>query len=106
VRDEIKQPNVSYSGMTDDNIAYIRLDKFLENSAQEVKDAAVTLGKLQPKGMILDLRYNGGGILQEAVKIVNIFVDKDITVVTQKGRNPQKTITYKTLNQPYFRLFH
>jgi carboxyl-terminal processing protease len=102
VRDEIKQPNVSYSGMTDDNIAYIRLDKFLENSAQEVKDAAVTLGKLQPKGMILDLRYNGGGILQEAVKIVNIFVDKDITVVTQKGRNPQKTITYKTLNQPLF----
>lgn len=101
-RDEIKQPNVAYSGMTADNIAYIRLDKFLENSAQEVKDAAVTLGKQQPKGMILDLRYNGGGILQEAVKIVNIFVDKDILIVTQKGRNPQKTITYKTLNQPLF----
>lgn len=102
VRDEIKQPNVSYSGMTADNIAYIRLDKFLENSAQEVKDAAVTLGKLQPKGMILDLRYNGGGILQEAVKIVNIFVNKDVLVVTQKGRNPQKTISYKTLNQPLY----
>ncbi|MNK05654.1 putative CtpA-like serine protease [compost metagenome] len=102
VRDEIRQPNVSYSGMTSDNIAYIRLDKFLENSAQEVKDAATTLGKQQPKGMILDLRYNGGGILQEAVKIVNIFVDKDILIVTQKGRNPQKTISYKTLNQPLF----
>ncbi|WP_235884641.1 S41 family peptidase [Pedobacter hiemivivus] len=102
VRDEIKQPNVSYSGMTADNIAYIRLDKFLENSAQEVKDAATTLGKQQPKGMILDLRYNGGGILQEAVKIVNIFVDKDILIVTQKGRNPQKTISYKTLSQPLF----
>lgn len=101
-RDEIKQPNVAYSGMTADNIAYIRLDKFLENSAQEVKDAAVTLGRQQPKGMILDLRYNGGGILQEAVKIVNIFVDKDILIVTQKGRNPQKTITYKTINQPLF----
>lgn len=102
VRDEIRQPNVSYSGMTSDNIAYIRLDKFLENSAQEVKDAATTLGKQQPKGMILDLRYNGGGILQEAVKIVNIFVDKNILIVTQKGRNPQKTISYKTLNQPLF----
>lgn len=102
VRDEIKQPNVSYSGMTEDNIAYIRLDKFLENAALEVKDAAITLGKLEPKGMILDLRYNGGGILQEAVKIVNIFVDRDVLVVTQKGRNPQKTITYKTLNQPLF----
>ncbi|RZK76208.1 MAG: peptidase S41, partial [Pedobacter sp.] len=90
------QPNVSYSGMTEDNFAYIRLDKFLENSAQEVKDAAVSLSKQQPKGMILDLRYNGGGILQEAVKIVNIFVNKNILVVTQKGRNPQKTIAYKT----------
>ncbi len=102
IRDEIRQPNVSYSGMTDDHIAYIRLDKFLENSAQEVKDAALTLGKLQPKGMVLDLRYNGGGILQEAVKIVNIFVDKDVLIVTQKGRNPQKTISYRTLNQPLF----
>ncbi|WP_316810715.1 S41 family peptidase [Pedobacter heparinus] len=102
IRDEIKQPNVSYSGMTADHIGYIRLDKFLENSAQEVKDAALVLGKQQPKGMILDLRYNGGGILQEAVKIVNIFVNRDILIVTQKGRNPEKTITYKTLNQPLF----
>lgn len=100
VRDEIRQPNVSYSGMTDDHIAYIRLDKFLENSAQEVKDAAVSLNKQNPKGLVLDLRYNGGGILQEAVKIVNLFVDQDILVVTQKGRNPQKTVSYKTLAQP------
>lgn len=102
VRDEIKQPNVSYSGMTEGQIGYIRLDKFLENSAQEVKDAAVALNKEQPKGMILDLRYNGGGILQEAVKIVNLFINKDIMVVTQKGRNPQKTVTYKTLSDPLF----
>jgi carboxyl-terminal processing protease len=99
-RDEIRQPNVSYSGMTEDQFAYIRLDKFLENSAQEVKDAALELNKQQPKGMILDLRYNGGGILQEAVKIVNLFVNKNVLVVTQKGRNPQKTITYKTYADP------
>ncbi|MBC8987285.1 S41 family peptidase [Pedobacter sp. N36a] len=99
-REEIKQPNVSYSGMTDDHFAYIRLDKFLENAGQEVKDAAINLNKQQPKGMIIDLRYNGGGILQEAVKIVNLFVVKDVLVVTQKGRNPQKTITYKTLAEP------
>lgn len=99
-RDEIKQPNVSYSGMTEDHFAYIRLDKFLENAGQEVKDAAIDLNKQQPKGMIIDLRYNGGGILQEAVKIVNLFVNKDVLVVTQKGRNPQKTITYKTLADP------
>ncbi|WP_111636125.1 S41 family peptidase [Pedobacter cryoconitis] len=99
VRDEIKQLNVSYSGMIGD-LAYIRLDKFLENSAQEVQDAAIELNKQHPKGMILDLRYNGGGILQEAVKIVNLFVNKDLVVVTQKGRNPEKTINYKTSNLP------
>lgn len=99
-RDEIKQPNVPYSGMTEDQIGYIRLDKFLENAAQEVKEAALNLNKQQPKGLIIDLRYNGGGILQEAVKIVNLFVNRDVLVVTQKGRNPQKTITYKTQAEP------
>ncbi|SOD20091.1 S41 family peptidase [Pedobacter xixiisoli] len=96
VREEIKQPNVSYSGMLDDQIGYIRLDKFLENSGQEVRDALEQINKQKPKGLILDLRNNGGGILQEAVKIVNLFVDKNVLVVTQKGRNPEKSITYKT----------
>lgn len=99
IREEIKLPNVSYSGIVDD-IAYIRLDKFLENSAQEVKDAVQNLTKKQPKGIVLDLRYNGGGILQEAVKIVNLFVNKDVLIVTQKGRNPEKTISYKTVSDP------
>jgi carboxyl-terminal processing protease len=99
IREEIKLPNVSYSGIIDD-IAYIRLDKFLENSAQEVKDAVQNLTKKQPKGIVLDLRYNGGGILQEAVKIVNLFVNKDVLIVTQKGRNPEKTISYKTVSDP------
>ena len=99
IRDEIRQPNVVYSGMLGD-IAYIRLDKFLENSAREVMNAAVELNKQHPKGMILDLRFNGGGILQEAVKIVNLFVSKDVVVVTQKGRNPEKTINYRTNQMP------
>jgi carboxyl-terminal processing protease len=99
IREEIKLPNVSYSGIVDD-VAYIRLDKFLENSAQEVKDAVQNLTKKQPKGIVLDLRYNGGGILQEAVKIVNLFVNKDVLIVTQKGRNPEKTISYKTVSDP------
>ncbi|SEB21334.1 S41 family peptidase [Pedobacter hartonius] len=99
IRDEIRQPNVIYSGMVGD-IAYIRLDKFLENSAQEVQNAAIELNKQHPRGMILDLRYNGGGILQEAVKIVNLFVSKDMVIVTQKGRNPEKTINYRTNTIP------
>lgn len=99
-REEIKQANVSYSGLLEDQIGYIRLDKFLENAGQEVKLALEEINKQKPKGLILDLRNNGGGILQEAVKIVNLFVDKNILVVTQKGRNPEKSITYKTTANP------
>jgi carboxyl-terminal processing protease len=95
-REEIKQPNVSYSGMVGDGVGYIKLDKFLENSAQEVKDALTNINKENPKGIVLDLRNNGGGILQEAVKIVNLFVNKDQLIVTQKGKNVEKTIAYKT----------
>jgi len=99
-RADINQPNVSYHGMLADNIGYIKLDKFLENSGQEVKDALVDIQKNNPKGLILDLRYNGGGILQEAVKIVNLFVNRDVEVVVQKGKNPDKTISYKTPSNP------
>ncbi|MET0571757.1 MAG: S41 family peptidase [Pedobacter agri] len=99
-REEIKQPNVSYSGMVGDGIGYIKLDKFLENSGQEVKDALLGINKENPKGIVLDLRNNGGGILQEAVKIVNLFIDKDQLVVIQKGKNAEKTITYKTMAAP------
>lgn len=100
VRDEIKQPNVSFSIMLDGNIGYIKLDKFLENSGNEVRDALKELLKHNPKGLILDLRNNGGGILQEAVKIINLFVAKDIVVVSQKGRNPEKNIIYRTIVEP------
>ncbi|HEY0670062.1 MAG TPA: S41 family peptidase, partial [Sphingobacteriaceae bacterium] len=100
VREEIRQPNVSYYGMLGNNVGYIKLDKFLENSGQEVRDALLDLRKNNLNGLVLDLRYNGGGILQEAVKIVNLFVEKDILVVVQKGRNREKTINYKTTGSP------
>lgn len=99
-REEIRQDNVPYYGMLEGHVGYIKLDKFLENSAQEVKDAVLDLKKNELKGLILDLRYNGGGILQEAVKIVNLFVDKGVTVVIQKGRNREKSITYNTFSSP------
>ena len=99
-REEIKQNNVPYYGMLSNNVGYIKLDKFLENSAQEVKVALAELKKNDINGLVLDLRFNGGGILQEAVKIVNLFVDKGVTVVIQKGRNREKSITYNTFNTP------
>ncbi|MDP3466910.1 MAG: S41 family peptidase [Daejeonella sp.] len=100
IREEIRQNNVPYYGMLPNNVGYIKLDKFLENSAQEVKDALAELKKNNINGLVLDLRYNGGGILQEAVKIVNLFVDKGVTVVIQKGRNREKSITYNTFSTP------
>ena len=100
VRDEIKQPNVVYSGMVAGNMGYIKLNKFLENSADEVTTALVALKKNNPSGIILDLRSNGGGILQEAVKIVNLFVQKDVKVVSQIGKIKEKNFTYNTMATP------
>ena len=100
VRDEIKQPNVSYYGMVDGNMGYIKLDRFLENSSDEVNDALSSLKKKNPNGIILDLRSNGGGILQEAVKIVNLFVPKDVEVVSQRGKIKEKNATYNTVSEP------
>ena len=100
VRDEIIEPNVPYYGMVDGNMGYIKLDQFLQNSADEVKSALVDIKKKNPNGIILDLRANGGGILQEAVKIVNLFVNKDVEVVSQKGKIREKNVTYKTVATP------
>lgn len=95
VRDEIKFKNVPYFGMVGENTGYIKLSQFLENSAAEVRDALVTL-KQNPKmtSLVLDLRGNGGGLLREAVDIVNLFVDKNQKIVSQKGKVKEMNIDY------------
>jgi len=98
IREEIKQPNVSYYGMVDGNMGYIKLDKFLENSGDEVASALIALKKNNPSGIILDLRSNGGGILQEAVKILNLFIPQGTEVVVQKGKLREKSFNYKTMS--------
>ncbi len=95
VRDEIKFNNVPYFGMINDATGYIKLTQFLENSADEVKQALVELKKNpKMKGVILDLRGNGGGLLKEAVDIVNIFVDKNQKIVSQKGKIREMNVDY------------
>ena len=95
VRDEIKFKNVPYYGMINENVGYIKLSQFLENSADQVKEALVEL-KLNPKlkGIIFDLRGNGGGLLKESVDIVNLFVDKNQKIVSQKGKIKEMNIDY------------
>ncbi|HEX3384960.1 MAG TPA: S41 family peptidase, partial [Mucilaginibacter sp.] len=90
----------AYYGMVDGNMGYIKLDKFLENSADEVTNALTDIKKNNPNGIILDLRSNGGGILQEAVKIVNLFVPKNTEVVSQIGKIKDKNFTYSTQYTP------
>ncbi|MBK7570574.1 MAG: S41 family peptidase [Bacteroidetes bacterium] len=95
VRDEIKFKNVPYFGMVGENTGYIKLSQFLENSSTEVREALVTL-KQNPKmtNLIFDLRGNGGGLLREAVEIVNLFVDKNQKIVSQKGKVKEMNIDY------------
>ena len=99
-RDEIKLPDVPYSGMINENIGYIKLSSFTQTAASDVKTAFSDLKSKGMKQLVLDLRGNGGGLLIEAVKIVNMFVKKDQTVVTTKGRVAEENRTYKTLENP------
>jgi len=99
-RDRIVQPNVSYSSLLAGNIGYIKLDKFLSGAAEEMHEAIIDLHRQSRlNGLILDLRDNGGGILQESVKIVNLFVNQGEKVVTQKGKDPDNIFTYITSTQ-------
>ena len=100
-REEIHLKNVSYYGLIQPGIGYIKLDHFLENSANEVKQAFLELKEKQNiQGLVLDLRGNGGGILQESVKIVNFFVPKGETIVTQRGKSQSSEYVYKATNNP------
>ncbi|MCC6818227.1 MAG: S41 family peptidase [Bacteroidia bacterium] len=99
-REEIKIPNVSFYGMINSEVGYIRLDHFMAGAASEVRDALVKLKAEGMKKLIFDLRENGGGLLHEAVNIVNIFVDIDQLVVTSQGRSNEAFTKYKTLDIP------
>lgn len=96
IREEIKLPNIPYSGLLDDKTGYIKLDQFTDKAGAEVKEAFLKLKEAGMQYLILDLRNNGGGLLGEAVNILNIFVDKDIPVVQTKGKIPEQQKVYKT----------
>lgn len=101
MREEIKINSVPYYGMLDDEIGYIRLTGFTDNAGGEVRDALLELkSKNNVKSVVLDLRGNPGGLLNEAVNITNIFVDKGVDVVNTKGKVKEWDKTYKALNNP------
>lgn len=96
--ERIELPNVPYSGMVDAKVGYIKLTGFREDASKEVKNALRELKKEGAEKIILDLRDNGGGLLNEAVNISNIFIDKGQLVVTTKGKLEEMNATYNALN--------
>jgi carboxyl-terminal processing protease len=101
-RQEFTETNVPYYGMMNKNVGLITLKIFNPNAANDVKDAFEDLKKNNPnmKGIILDLRGNPGGLLTEAVNIVNLFVNKNNLVVSTKGKVAEWNNTFKTLSDP------
>jgi len=100
-REEIKIPDVPYSGMLDEKVGYIRLTSFTQTASQEVRDAFLELRDKQGmKELIFDLRGNGGGLLREAVNIVNFFVPKGQEVVRTKGRIAEWDQKHTALSEP------
>lgn len=99
-REQIQQPAVSYYGVQEGGIGYIDLNSYTENCAKEVRRAVLDMKRDGMKSLVLDLRNNGGGSLQEAVSIVNMFVPKGITLVTTQGKLKRANREYKTTVEP------
>lgn len=104
-REHIEVTNVSYSGLIGDNskTGYIRLTQFGNNSGEEIREAMVNLmDNTELDGLVLDLRDNPGGILQEAVKIIDKFIEPGITVVDIRGRASEYNQTFTTSESVMF----
>lgn len=101
VREVVKIDNIPWYGMLDDKTGYIKLTGFTQNAGREVRDAFNKLrSENQMENIILDLRGNGGGLLNESVNITNLFVDKNKVVVRTKGNLEERNSTHRTLNTP------
>lgn len=100
VRRSIQMPLIPYYAMLDNHIGYINLSTFSGNPSKEFKKAFLDLKKQGITSLVIDLRNNGGGLLEEAVEIANFFLPRGKTLVTTKGRIKQASNTYKTLREP------
>ena len=96
-REKIKQPDVPYFGMISDSTGYLILNKFTRTATIEVRKALKHLtDSMGAKQIVFDLRGNGGGLLREAVSIVNLFVPKGQEVVSMRGKTPEWNKSYST----------
>ncbi|CAH1001246.1 hypothetical protein LEM8419_02145 [Neolewinella maritima] len=102
IRGDVDIPNVPYYGMLERNVGYVALTTFTQQAGKNVRDAVADLRAQNPgmTGVVLDLRGNGGGLLNEAVDIVNIFVPKGETIVTTRGKVRDWNRSYETKGNP------
>lgn len=100
-RERIAVPGVPYAGFVEPGVGYIQHNDFTEGSYDDLRAAVERLrGGGDLRGLILDYRGNGGGILQEAVKILSMFVPKGTEVVSTKGRTPSSDQSFRTAAEP------
>lgn len=99
-RRSIQLPAVPYYGLQDDGVGYLNLNSFTTDCSKDVRRAFLDMKKQGMKSLVLDLRNNGGGSLQEAINIVNMFVPKDITLVKTIGKIERANKEYKTTVEP------
>lgn len=99
-RERVHIPDVSYSGVLQDSIGYIRYDAFTEGGSRDFRKAFEGLQQEGIKHLVIDLRGNGGGIVDEAVNILSLFLPKGTSVVSAKGRTQRSIFEMKTLTEP------
>ena len=100
-REKVKIDNIPYSTVFDNGIAYLSLSGFTRDAGKEMKEKLVAMRKDHAlKGVIIDLRGNGGGLLNEAVDIVNLFIPKGKPVVSMKGKTPTACSVHNTSSEP------
>ncbi len=101
-RSQVNIPNVPYSGFVDSEVGYISLTTFTAGASKNIRQALRDLKNENPslKGVILDLRNNGGGLLAEAIKVSNIFIGKGKEVVSVKSKVRERDLSYKTQDLP------
>lgn len=100
MREEIKMKAVPYYGMLDSQVGYIKLIQFTENCGVMFKEALIKLKEKNCKSLVIDVRGNPGGLMTEAVNIVNLFINKGKEVVFTKGKSSEWDKTYNSLNNP------
>lgn len=100
LRKAIQMPYLPYYGMQKDGIGYINYNQYVENSAKDVRRAFIDLKKQGMKGLVLDLRNNGGGSVQEALQILNMFLPKGKHLLSMKGKVKNANSSYNTTVEP------